>query len=303
MRTVGLFGASGFVGSAVCQALEARGVQVRSMPAPRLVTHARDFEGLQSALERPDVVHQIRDLQRLLTGCDVVVNAAGLALATGSGDDLFGANALLPGVLTRATPPGARFVHVSSAAVQGRRAVLDETTSVEPFSPYSLSKALGEGLADLSGAEHLVLYRPTSVQGAGRSVTRSLSRVASSPLASVAAPGSDSTPQVLVANVADAVAFLALHPTEPPRVVLHPWEGLTTAELVRTLGRREPLRVPRVLARGLITAGYAVGSRSGRMLGLVRRVDMLWFGQRQVSGWLEGRWAPVQGLDHWKDLS
>lgn len=302
MTIVGLLGASGFVGTAIRHALERRGVTVLAVPAPRLSTRRRDLAGLREELQSAAVVGHVDRLRAAISDCDAVVNAAGLAVATGAGDDLFGANALLPGVVAQASPAVARFVHVSSAAVQGRRPVLDETPAVAPFSPYSESKALGEKLA-VSVRDTSVLYRPTSVQGPGRPVTRSLVRLSSSPLASVAAPGQDPTPQVLVANAADAVAFLVTDAASPPQVVLHPWEGLTTAELVRVLGGREPRRVPRRVARALVSTGYALGRSSGRVQGAVRRIEMLWFGQGQETSWLDGRWRPVQGHESWKGLS
>lgn len=302
MTTVALLGASGFVGSEVRLALERRGSRVISIAAPRLSTSVRDLDALGALLTEDEVASHISDLARALQGCDVVVNAAGLATATGGGDDLFGANSLLPGVVAQAVAPGARFVHVSSAAVQGRRKCLDETTYTEPFSPYSLSKALGEQLATRTRPA-TVLYRPTSVHGTGRRVTQSLVRVLASPAACVAAPGEDPTPQALVANVADALAFLALTAETPPGVVLHPWEGLTTSELVRVVGRREPHLVPRSLAKALVAAGNFVGRWSGAVAGVARRAEMLLFGQRQSRSWLQGRWTPVVDRQKWKELA
>lgn len=299
---VALLGASGFVGSEVKRALERRGATVVAVESPRLTTSARDLATLTTELESPDVTARSGEFAVTFDGCDAVVNAAGVAVATGGGDALFGANALLPAVVARAVPAGARFVHISSAAVQGRRARLDESTELEPFSPYSASKALGERLTaqERPGA---VVYRPTSVQGAGRPVTQSLVRVLSSPAASVAGRGEDPTPQVLVGNVADAVAFLALTTEEPPRVVLHPWEGLTTSELVSVVGGREPFHVPRIVAKMLVTLGHLVGRWSGAVAGVVRRVEMLWFGQLQGTSWLDNRWTPVHGPEKWKELS
>ena len=300
MTRVAVLGASGFVGSQVAAALEGRGVDVVRVAAPRLGTASRTADGLarEAAALAKDAVGSL--LVEQTEGCVAVVNAAGVAVATGRGDDLFGANALLPALLAAALPASLRLVHVSSAVVQGRRPVLDESDETEPFSPYSASKALGEHLA-LAHRGSVVCFRPTSVQGAGRPLTETLRRICGSPLASVARPGTDPTPQALVANVADAAAFLALADA-PPRIVLHPWEGLTTADLVLLLGARRPLRVPRALARALVSTGMLLGRRSGRISGQVRRLEMLWFGQAQSASWLEGRWTPPAGRERWKEL-
>lgn len=302
MSRVAVLGASGFVGSAIVRALHSRGVEVLAVAAPRLTTASRTQESIDreaSALAASDLGATLAEAFR---GCHAVINAAGVAAATGGGDELFGANALLPGLVARSLPDGARLVHVSSAAVQGRREVLDESDQHAPFSPYSTSKSLGERLA-LASAESTVSYRPTSVHGPGRAVTATLRRVCRSPLASVARPGTDPSPQILVANVGDAAAYLALAEENVPAVVLHPWEGLTTRDVVRVMGRRNPVLLPRSVARGCLAVGAWVGRWSGKVAGLVRRLEMLWFGQRQSGSWLDGRWSAPVGRDGWEELA
>ena len=301
MTRVAVLGSSGFVGTHVCQALEDRGHEVVAVRPPRLTTQARDLRGIGDELERAEITEWMQQLSTALRGCEAVVNAAGVADPTGKGDALFGANALLPVVVARAVPPGCRFVHVSSAAVQGRSEVLDESRTTSPFSQYSESKALGE-MSLRAFADGVVVYRPTSVHGSQRAVTRSLLRVLKSRLSSVAS-GDCPTPQVLAVNVGDAAAFLATCDDDPPAIVLHPWEGLTTRELAQVLGRRKPLTVPAPVARFLIGVGHVVGSRSSKTAGLVRRVEILWFGQAQAPGWLTSRWTPPVGVEGWKDLA
>ncbi|WP_439937487.1 NAD-dependent epimerase/dehydratase family protein [Nocardia sp. N13] len=301
MSRVAVVGGSGFVGRAVVEAAQARGADVVSVPAPRLTSEASTVAELHRDLERPEVRDAVEALRGRLAGCTAVVNAAGMSAATTSvSPELAGANSLLPLVVAAARPTGSRLVHVSTAAVQGNRPVLDETDARAPFSPYSTTKALAEEC--LASEDAVVVFRPTSVHGPGRDVTRSLARVLASPLASVAGAGDGPTPQALVPNVADAITFVTLHEDVPPAIVLHPWEGLTVAELVRRLGGREPRHVPVRLATAAVRAASRLGRHSARMAGESRRLEMMWFGQRQVDGWLRSRWEAPAGLDGWKEL-
>ena len=143
------------------------------------------------------------------------MNAAGLVSPDSAADDaLFGANVLLPLVILRAAEraQAARVIHLSSAAVQGRRGVLDESAATSPFSPYSRSKALGEAallsyVAKVAGVQspEVVIVRATSVQGVGRATTRQLRRLARSPMASVARPGDRPT---VVSSLQGLVEFV-----------------------------------------------------------------------------------------------
>lgn len=300
-REAAVVGGSGFVGSAVVAALTAAGHRVRSVPAPRLHTHSETAQGLVA--DASAALDATAALTEALIGVDLVVNAAGVAdAATDSTALVFGANAMLPRVVREASlnAGSRRFVHVSSAGVQGRTPLLDETDAVAPFSLYTRSKALGESV--LYDCPETLIFRPTSVHGPDRSISRSLVKLARSPLASVAGTGDRPTPQVLVENVGSAVAFVATYGGEVPSVVLQPWEGLTTASLIEVLGGRPPRRVPAKVARWILTA--MEGSRSARVAANVRRLEMLWFGQAQVDGWLTTTtWRPPVGATGWQDLA
>ena len=229
-------GGSGFIGSAIVQAMpETWDVDI--VAAPRLLAH--DW-GQDPAAYARGQRREIDKLASRLGEVAVVVNAAGVATATGRADaELLGGNAVLPRVAREAAlAVGARrFVHVSSAGVQGRRPILDESPARHPISPYTASKVLGE--MSLRDCPESVIYRPTSVHGVDRSVTRRLAKHARSPLAVVAGDGRSPTPQVLVENVGAACAHLVLA-DRPDAIVLHPWEGITTASLLAILGRKEP---------------------------------------------------------------
>ncbi|WP_104165667.1 NAD(P)-dependent oxidoreductase [Arthrobacter sp. SX1312] len=289
-----VLGGSGFVGSAVLRTLHAAGIDAHALPAPRLATTADAPQALLAAADATDTT----GLEAAMAAYDVVVNAAGLATPSATaGADLLGANALLPAVLARAaSAAGARrLVHLSSAAVQGRTPLLDETGTVRPFSAYSRSKALGEQVLDLVAAREqslsVVTVRATSVQGEGRPTTAALARLARSNLASVASPGTARSPITSVDSLADLVLALGAHPGALPARVLQPWEGLTVRTVLEAAGGH-PRVLPAALCRAAVRGGYVVSSLvRGRLDGHVRRVELMWFGQDQAPGW-----ADAQGL-------
>jgi UDP-N-acetylmuramyl pentapeptide phosphotransferase/UDP-N-acetylglucosamine-1-phosphate transferase/dTDP-4-dehydrorhamnose reductase len=287
-RRWAVLGASGFIGSAVATDLREVGREVLCLPAPRLQLDPASADGAEVAAQAA-AEESVRDLAAALRGVDVVVNAAGMAAPdTAATAELYGANALLPAVVARAAAAAGvtRVVHLSSAAVQGRRQVLDETMDVSPFSPYSRSKALGErALAACAGELpelDLLTIRATSVQGRGRPTTVSLRRVARSPIASVAAPGTQPT---VVSSLSGLVAFVTRvgsSTDELPAIVLQPWEGLSVSDVLRLAGGREPRRLPAGLCKAIIAVGRAAGRVVPELAGLVRRVELMWFGQGQV---------------------
>lgn len=294
-------GASGFVGSHVKAALEARGVEVVSARAPRLpeMTASETTIFLQDA----DLDEALLDAWR---GADALVNAAGNPDASArDARALIAANGALPGLLGRyAAELGiGRYVHVSSAVVQGRRPVLDETDDFDAFSDYARSKVLGEKQARRHGPAATVCYRPPSVHHHSRRVTRMITKIASSPASTVAGPGSQPTPQALASNVGDAVAELATCDQQPPPVVMHPWEGLTCASLLELLGDRSPRIVPRPLAKAMVRGLALVSAPLPAISANARRVEMIWFGQGQATSWLTTQgWAPPVGEDGWAKL-
>jgi len=213
---------------------------------------------------------------------------------------LAGANAAMPlRVSMAAAAAGARVLHVSSAAGQGRL-VLNESMTHAPFSAYSFSKALAErALADTSRG-HLRIFRPTSVHGADRDVTRHLVRLARSRFATVMAPGTQHTPQVHVLNVA-AAAIATLFSDNLPEVVLQPSEGWTVEEFMETMGSgHSPRLTPKwIAAPFLATTGRLPGSTAK---GWHRRLEVLLCGQEQESSSLQGIAGPAD-RDHWRNMA
>ena len=302
MANVAVIGASGFVGSACVGALQKGGHEVLAIACPHFSSDQRNIAGLLAKARDHSLRDHIRDQ---LNGIDVLVNAAGVAAAgSGETDELYGANALLPGVAALAAADAGvhRVVHVSSAAVQGHQRVLREDSVYAPFSPYSHSKSLGEAVAVAArGVGGTVLYRPTSVHGVNRSVTRNVAKLARSPLSSVAGQGQSPTPQVHILNVAAGLAFCVDPMRQPPLVVLQPSEGFTCAGFLTVLGLgRQPKRLPTRGARAIIASARRVSS----LRATARRLEMLWFGQLQETSWLTASdWRPEAGLMQWHELA
>lgn len=147
-------------------------------------------------------------------------------------------------------------------------------------------------------------YRPPGVHHSSRRITQALARVASSPLSSVAAPPSAPSPQAHLDNVSDAIAFLATCPLQPPRIVMHPWEGHTTSSVLEVLGGRPPRVLPRPPAQVLISGAWVLARAVPALAANVRRAEMLWFGQDCDHSWLESQgWAAPAGAEAWHRLA
>lgn len=281
-------GGSGFIGGAIVKALTDSGEVARPVRAPRMASCAGTPSEVHADADAQAAV--VDHLAQELTGCTVVVNAAGIAAPRSSASpELTGANALLPVVIARACAAAGvrRLVHLSSAAVQGRRPVLDESPETEPFSPYSRSKALGEQSLGLitSRTPEIVSVRATSVQGLERPTTATLARLAASPLASVASPGTAPSPVTSVDALAELVRQIGLHDGPVPRIVLQPWERMTVRTVLEAAGGT-PLALPPSVCRLILRSGYAVSALlKERLHGSIRRVELMWFGQDQVAGW------------------
>jgi len=289
-----VIGASGFVGSRIVADARSRGITVVELAAPRL--EAAPATAASARAVAAGTVDVVDELAAAFRGVEVVVNAAGLATPDAEmSASLVGANAALPLVaLAAARRSGAkRFVHLSSAAVQGPVPVLDESTRTMPFSPYSQSKAWGEQLLVEARAEgapgdatEIVVVRATSVQGPGRPTTERLRRLAASPLASVASPGTAPTPITSVDALADFVVAVGVHQAPVPTIVLQPWEGMTVSSVLQAAGDRRPLRLPPALCRAAVVSALALSRLlGGRFAGTIRRVELMWFGQDQADGW------------------
>lgn len=264
---------------------------MREVPAPRL-THGGETE------------HALHALLLCLQETHAVVNCAGIPDATTNKySQLRAANVELPGLLASAAEKlSIRFIHVSSAAVQGRVEILDDSRATRPFSAYSRSKADGESAA-LNRSGCTVIYRPPGVHHESREVTQKLAKLARSCASSVAGAGNRPSAQALIENVADAVAFLATCEQDPPAIVHHPSEGLTTSSILEDLSGKVPRSLPDSLAGAFVRAAFATGRLHPGMIGHARRAEMLWFGQSQAPSWLTAAgWRPTVGRERWREI-
>lgn len=307
--TTAVAGSGGFIGSAVVAEARRRGIGVVAIRSPRLHTSA-DVHPAE-ALRAWIVDHQsaYADLVTALRGSDVVVNAAGLA-APNSRDvgSLYGANSTLPGlVATAAAEAGVRrLVHISSAAVQGRRDPLDETPVTAPVTPYGDSKARGEAVLlerQVSVPPEIVVYRPTSVQGAARAVTRQFVRLASLPAIPSCSRGEVPLPVALIENVAAGIIHACETPT-CPEIVLQPWEGMTVRSVVACFGRARVLSTPFPLARVGLGLLFTGGRLFPPVSAVGRRLELILLGQAQRAGALADLgFTPPSGADGYTRLA
>lgn len=291
---VAVVGASGFVGAAVVTRLLEMGLDVVSVRCPRILSCQFD-----------ETLLKARELSIQLGDADVVVNCAGVSDAVGADEELLmQGNAYAAETVAIACKNArvGRLIHVSSAAVQGRSPLLDSTARTRAFSPYSRSKAEGE-VRVRRQFENAVIYRPPGVHDSERNVTVSLVRFGASAVACVAGSGDYPSPQSLIGNVADAVGFMVIAEPGPPAIVAHPWEGITTSSLLRALGNKEPIRIPRPVARLIISLAFGGGRLFPSFAGHARRAEVLWFGQAQARSWLTSAgWTPPFGATAWNEM-
>jgi len=313
MRIV-IVGGSGFIGSHVVTAVRSAAREPVALPSIRVSSadgRAEDEVAEAWPSENRDAFDRLcSDLQ----GAEVVINAAGMA-APASSDlgALVAANAIQPAVVARAcgTAGVRRLVHVSTAAVQGRREPLDETPAHAPASPYAESKAKGERLLlDIGdeGPPEVVIYRPASVHGLGRAVTEKLVRFAGRPVVPLAGAGNQPVPTALIDNVAAGIVFAGLFAPLAPgtqRVIaLQPDEGLTARRLIELFGAERLVRLPTALTRRVLAVVDRTAAPSAFLASRARWLDLLWHGQSVRAELLvrAGFASPV-GHDGWRSLA
>lgn len=252
-------GASGFVGSAIADALATAGHRVRA--ASRRPLSDR-LAGRVEAVPLPDLA-SAEDPVPLLAGMDAVVHAAGLAHQPAGTDEarLHAVNAAGAGRLAAASAAEGitRFVLVSSLrAVVGPSAprAIAESTEPHPTDAYGRSKLAGEQAVSAALPSATVL-RPPVVHGAGAEANMArLAALARLPLPLPLGGLAGKRSILSDANLASAVALLLGNDAAKGRVLhLSDGEPLTIGDMV-ALMRAALGRKPGIVAGlpGLATA-------------------------------------------------
>lgn len=212
-RSIGVTGAAGFVGRALCARLRFDGWDVVGID--------RVADG---GVHAGDV--RVRgDWQPRLRACAVVVHTAAAVSQVASWDDAWAANVVGTRHVVEAVAPGARMVHFSSAAVYSARKpdAADETWPVRPTGrTYGDTKIASEQvvLAAMAGEGlDAVILRPGDVYGPGsRPWTELPVEALRARRLVLPAHGRGVVDAVFVADLVDAVVAAATTPTPAGRV-------------------------------------------------------------------------------------
>ena len=222
-----VLGGTGFVGQSFCEQW------TRAMPGggtllvpTRRLSHAQAIRHLPGVVPVQADVHDPQDLQRLVEGCDAVVNL--VAILQGSPQAFEQAHVTLPSKLAQACRQAGvtRVVHVSALGVDAQAP-----------SNYLRSKAAGEAALQGLGSA-LTILRPSVIFGARDRFLNTFAQLqALAPFVPLA--GSNATFQpVWVEDVARALVHSLLQPVQtPPLLECAGPEVFTLADLVRLAGQ------------------------------------------------------------------
>jgi UDP-glucose 4-epimerase len=173
--SIGVLGGFGFIGSAVCRTLLARGHRVVAFGRADGLCRAR-FERSDRLTIRTGEVERPDAVMGAIADCDVVVDLVHLR-GCGPESELATATAAARWMARLGETPVAHLLYVSSGgSVYGASSSLpiDETSPLAPCSPYGRAKRAGERQATRSCAAagvHLTIVRPSNVYGPGQTPT------------------------------------------------------------------------------------------------------------------------------------
>ena len=262
-------GASGFVGTALCRELLARGHTVRAALRRRFPPSAVPTQLHQIIV--PDIAAEF-DRRALLDGVGTVIHLAAIAHRSNPDDgELRRVNCDAAIRLAEAAAGSVRrFVFLSSAKVHGEDSgnrTYTEDDALDPQDSYGRSKLEAERALTETAARYgieLVIVRPPLVYGPGvkANFLRLLGWVDSGlplPFASVRNRRS----LIYVGNLVDAIARFAEHPAACGPFLVSDDESVSTPELLSRIARvlGKPARLLPVPPALLRVAGIIAGRR------------------------------------------
>lgn len=255
MARILVTGASGFIGSALCPALAARGHRVvpvlRRQPG-LLAPHSSRPGGPLVA----DIAPQT-DWVGLLDGIELVVHLAQRAHRRADARLLAGEPQAAATLACAAAHAGVRrLLYMSSIKAMGEATPPGQRfragDPAQPEDAYGRTKLATEAaltqVADATGLE-VVILRPPLVYGPGvKGNFRALARLAASGLPLPFAAVANRRSLIFLDNLVDLVATAAVHPAAAGRVLLAAdGDDLSTATLIRRLAEGQG-RVARLFA-------------------------------------------------------
>lgn len=255
-------GASGFIGRALCQALVTQGDEVTALV--RSPWQMRGVQVIQGDLEA------LSAFEQSLNGVDCVVHLAGRAhlLQDSAADPLMEFRNVNRDATVRlaeiARAAGVkRFIFMSSIGVNGSHTQgqpFDETSAVNPYTPYALSKleaeqALAQVFAN-SATDHVIIRPPlVYATDAPGNFGRLLKLVASGlplPLAGLR----NSRNLVALENLVDFILLACRTPAAADQVYLvADDQAVSTSDIIRLLGQGMQRRVLNLPVPGLMLGG------------------------------------------------